>query len=341
MTLFRDATYQQQIRQLIAKQEPEVRRAFLAAIEDIRDRVTLRRLRDAIAAGDIDAAIRALNLEVAAYGQFSAAISNTYAQAGAATIAGVSWRFPDMSRAVVRWDFDNPRARNYLLEWSSRKITGDLIPSQIQAVRGAIEAGYRLGRGPRDIALDIVGRMGANGKRTGGILGLNGPQQQWVSNMRGYLANDPARALSMRLSENDKAIIRRAMEKGLTAKQQDAILTRYERGLLKLRGDTIARTETAQSVNAARQEAMRQGLDATGVPDSAVVKVWKHAGDAKRERPDHAEMHNEEVIGLETPFILPDGTQCLYPLDPTLPAEHSINCRCSYFVRIDYASLAR
>jgi len=52
-------------------------------------------------------------------------------------------------------------------------------------------------------------------------------------------------------------------------------------------------------------------------------------------------MNGSEVVGLYTPFTLPDGTQCLYPLDPSLPAEHSINCRCTYSTVIQYEKLAR
>jgi hypothetical protein len=345
MTIFQDATLQRQIENLLRRQEAAVRRAFLMSINDIRSRVTLREIRDAIAANDIPRAIRALNLEPAAYGAFSEAIRNTYTQAGAVAMAGTVWRFPDLSRAVVRWDMDNPRARDWLTTRSSTRITGDLIPQQVQAVRGIIEAGYGLGRGPRDIALDIVGRIGATGRRTGGVLGLNGPQQQWVANMRNYLTNDPARAFGMtRRDRRFDAAIQRAIDTGtpLTRAQIDRMVDRYSDRLLQSRGNAIARTETAQAVNAARAEAMQQGLDATGIPDSAVIKVWKHGGAAAtKERPDHADMHNVEVQGLNTPFVLPSGATCEYPLDPSLPADEVINCRCSYFIRIDYASLAR
>jgi hypothetical protein len=344
MTQFHDASLRQQLDNLLRKQEAAVRRAFMMSINDIRRNVTLRQLIDAIEAGDIPRAIRVLNLEPAAYATFSEAIRNTYTQAGAVAMAGTVWRFPDMSKAVVRWDFDNPRARQWLLNWSSTKITGDLIPGQVSAVRAAIEAGYGLGRGPRDIALDIVGRVGVNGRRTGGILGLNGPQEQWVRNMREYLANDPKRALAM--TKRDRrfdAAIRRAIDgEPLSKAQIDKITNRYSDRLLKLRGDTIARTETAQAVNGARSEAMRQGLDATGIDPQFVTKRWLHGGPAAtKERPDHAQMHGEEVVGLDTPFVLPDGTTCQYPLDPSLPVEHVANCRCSYVINIDYAKLAR
>ncbi len=343
-TKFQDATYRQQLDQLLRKQEASVRRAFMMSIRDIQSKVTLRELRDALQAGDVDRAIRALHLERGAYTAFSETVRNTYTQAGAVAMAGQVWRFPDMSKAVVRWDMDNPRARRWIEEWSSRKITGELIPQQVQAVRTAIEAGYSAGRGPRDIALDIVGRMGANGRRTGGIVGLNEPQARYVQNMREYLQNDPRRALSMTKRDKrfDRTILKAINEgKPLKKAQIDKMTNRYSDRLLKARGDAIARTETAQSVNAAKSEAMKQGLDETGIPDSAIVKVWKHAGPAAtKERTGHEMMHNEEVRGVDTPFVLPDGTSAQYPLDPALPARHTINCRCSVFHRIRYDLLA-
>jgi hypothetical protein len=344
-TFLRDATLQRQIENLLRQQEAAVRRAFMMSINDIRNRITLRELRDAIAENDIPRAIRALNLEPAAYGTFSEAIRNTYTQAGAVAMSGTVWRFPDLSRAQVRWDFDNPRARQWLLNWSSTKITGDLIPSQITAVRGVIEAGYGLGRNPRNIALDIVGRIGANGRRTGGVLGLNGPQQQWVSNMRNYLTNDPVRALNMtRRDRRFDAAIRKAIETGTPLKQEqiDRMVGRYSDRLLQSRGNAIARTETAQAVNSARQEAMQQGLDAVGISDEFIEKVWLHGGAAEtKARPDHEAMHRESVMGLNTPFVLPSGATCQYPLDPALGAEEVINCRCSYVTRVRYDLLAR
>jgi len=354
-TKFHDATLRQQLDNILRKQEAAVRRAFMMSINDIRRNVTLRQLIDAIEAGDIPRAIRVLNLEPAAYATFSEEIRNTYTQAGAVAMAGTVWRVPDMSKAVVRWDFDNPRARQWLLNWSSTKITGDLIPGQVSAVRSAIEAGYGLGRGPRDIALDIVGRVGANGRRTGGILGLDDQSVKWVSNMEDTLRNDPRSYFTVdkktgvwksRFSRSDGNVdktLRKLVKNG--EKIPEKLIQRakgsYTDRMLQSRGNRIARTETAQAVNAARLESSRQGAEATGLPDNVYIKTWRHGGPAEtKARTDHAAMNGVSVRGLNTPFTLPDGTQCQYPLDPILPAEHSINCRCGYFVEIDYKMLA-
>lgn len=341
---FLDASERQQIAALVEGMEPKTRRAFLDAIEDIRSNVTLKRIIDALEQGNVNAAIDALNLEAAAYKSLIDQIADVYDQAGLWQIAAVTWRNQQLDRIVVRWDMTNPRAQQWLLNYSSERITGELIQEQRDAVRIAIEGGYAQGKGPRDIALDVVGRVGANGRRQGGVIGLNAPQSQWLTNLRGYLQSDPQRALSMKLGKRDKDTIRRAIDAGnpLTRKQIQAISNRYERRLQKLRGDTIGRTETAQAVNAARMEAMQQGIDKAGISPDMVEKEWFHAGPAAsgRERPEHIALNRTTVQGLNTPFLA-GSVPMQYPLHPNSPAEQVINCRCSWQARIDWSRMAQ
>ena len=346
-TRFFDASLRQQIRSLTANMEPATRRAFLASIEDIRSRVVLRRVRDALEAGNVSAVVSALNLEAAAYAPLQQAVLAAYAQGGQWQMDNVVWRDPNtLSKVVVRWDMTNPRATDWLANYSSTKITGDLIDDQVQAVQRVIAAGYNLGRGPNDIALDIVGRIGANGRRTGGVVGLSEQMAGWSTNMRTYLTNDPARALQM--TKRDRrfdATIRRALEndKPLTRTQINRMVARYEDRLLKLRGNTIGRTETAQAVNAARIEAMRQGMVKAGITDDMIDKIWFHGGPAPsgKERFEHIMLHKQEVQGINTPFMVGGIVPMQYPLDPAAPVDQVANCRCSYQISVAYEKMAR
>lgn len=343
MGITREQRTQAQIKDLLRKTEPRVRSAFLKALAEIRDKVAFTRLVDAIRSQDVSAVIDALNLEPAAYSEFMKEITSIYDDAGLIQIGGINWQSPEIGSVVVRWDLQNPEAQSWLQWYSSQKITGQIIRAQEQAVMTTLSEGYAQGRGPRSIALDIVGRVGANGKRQGGILGLNDPQAQWLANMRDYLANDPARALNMKLGKRDKATIMRAIEQGksLTPEQIRKITARYERTLLKLRGDTIGRTETQTAVNSARFEAMRQGLEKSGVSPEFVEKTWFHAGPAasEKERPEHITLNKETVQGLYTPFMA-GGVPMQYPLDPNAPADQVINCRCSYTLKVRWDRLA-
>ena len=61
-------------------------------------------------------------------------------------------------------------------------------------------------------------------------------------------------------------------------------------------------------------------------------KMWKHTGEYRNEpRQNHVDMDGQRVP-VEEPFELigaDGGTyECMYPRDPILPPEESINCHC-------------
>ena len=360
-------TLTRQIEQLLSRQEAALRRAFLLAVQDLRNQTQLTQLRNALRAGDIEAAIRALNIEPAAYATFAREIGNTYTQAGATIAAGTVWRLPDRSQAVVRFNVTNPRAERWLASVSSDKITR-ITQDTIAAARVTINAGYVQGMHPNRIALDLVGRIGANGRRTGGIIGLSEPQARYVADMRSALSGDgpvgyarnPDGTLSRKFwikrdgrlgsvyERRDRrldGVIRRAIEAGkpVSGADIDRLAGRYKDRLLALRGETIARTETAMAVEDARQETWRQYTEQNGIDPQYIIKRWVAAGAAANgnERPDHQAMNGVGVEGLETPFIMADGTAMSNPLDPSAPVHHLANCRCTYTVRVNFAKLAR
>lgn len=334
------------LEELIAKQEPAVKRAFLAAIKDITSKAQIGKITRALRDGNIEAAIDALGIETAAYRAFQAEMARTFDGAGALIVAGVTWRFPDMSKAVVRWDLDNPEATAALKSVSSELVTA-IASEQREALRDAIAEMYSQGMGPKNMVTRIVGSVGPNGARSGGIVGLNGPQMQWVANMRDYLTNDPARAFDMARRDKrfDRTIAKAIRtKKPLTKSQIDSMIRAYTNRLLDLRGATIARTETARAVEVAKAEAWRQGIAKTGIPEDAVWKEWAHGGPAisGRERPEHVALHKTRVWGLNTPFRV--GYDLMqHPHDTSLGAgaDQVINCRCASFYGIDYTRFAR
>ena len=343
------STLTRQIETLLRRQEAALRRAFSMAVQDLRDQAQLTKLRNALRAGDIEAAIRALNIEPAAYATFAREIGNTYTQAGATIAAGTVWRLPDSSQAVVRFNVERPEVVRYLGELSSTKITR--LSAEAEAVaRFTISNGYAQGMHPNRIALDLVGRIGANGRRTGGIIGLSEPQATYIANMRARLASgDPTEMRKvLNMTRRDRrldGVIRRAIEEGkpVSGADIDRLAGRYKDRLLALRGETIARTETAMAVEDARQETWRQYTEQSGIDPQYVIKRWVAAGAAVggNERPDHQAMNGVEVEGLETPFVLSDGTMMSHPLDPSAPVHHLANCRCSYVISIRWDKLAR
>ena len=168
---------------ILQNQEPAIRRAFENAIKDIRNGAKLTALRNALKIGDIEGAVAAVEIDNAAFGELRGAILNAYAQTGAAQINGVSWVYPDGTKAVVRWNMASPRAEEYARQIGTGLITNTTADMR-EAVRTVIADGYAFGRKWDDIARDIVGRVGVSGKRSGGIVGLSKVQANWLMSLR-------------------------------------------------------------------------------------------------------------------------------------------------------------
>lgn len=343
------------LQDLLKKIEPQVAAAFQRAVANIINSSQLNRIISAIERHDINAAIRAIDLDGAAYAELTAAVRSAYAQAGAVVVANTVWRGADARKVVIYWNATNPRAERWLTEVSSQFVTR-ITNEMREVIRGAITSGYAQGMGPRQIGLDLVGRIGAGGRREGGVIGLSRPQYEAATHMRDILRANPrdyfikdrvTGEFKGRFTKRDKRFdgtIKKAIREGraLTDAEIDKITGRYADRLLKLRGDTIARTETAQAVEAARQEAFEQWKDKSGIGDQFITRRWDHAGGGKSSRDWHIEMDGMTVQGLDTPFITPRGARLMYPCDTSLGAGAAevVNCRCMQTILIDYKAMA-
>lgn len=83
----RPTKYMRQVMALIARQEAEVRRQFLAAIDDVRSEAQLALIKSHLDRGDVDAAVAALALNPAMFAPFDEAIRAAYIEGGRATLA--------------------------------------------------------------------------------------------------------------------------------------------------------------------------------------------------------------------------------------------------------------
>lgn len=334
---------------LLAEYEPRIRRAFMASVTDLTAQVNWPRLLENLEAGNIDGAIAALNIDPAAWAEYSASVSSAYAASGSAHAAQIQQA--GIGSIGLRFSMLNPRAEQWIRENVGESIVG-FAEEQIEVARQTIAAGYRLGKGPRDIATDLAGRVVA-GRRQGGVLGLDTPRAERLmivteamktaEGVRSLVIEhrSGSGALSLRYKVNKATANRilRAYRKGEAVPQADRIISerQYKNALLKARADTVARTETAAAVLNSRDEAFRQTIEQQGIRPDQVVKVWRHgAGATVYHRPDHYAMSGTEVVGMDTPFVFPDGTEMLFPHDPAGGARHNINCRCSVEYKVNY-----
>lgn len=324
--------------ELAAEFEPEIRREFLAAIADIRDTARVGAIAEALERGNIERALELINVDPAAFRRMEAAMARAFEAGGIATTG----TFPAILdregvRMVFRFDVRNPRAEEWLTRHSSEMVTR-IVEDQRLAIRTALREGMEAGRNPRNVALDIVGRVNrATGRREGGVIGLTSPQERAVANARAELiSGDPARMRAyFERARRDRRFDRTIMaaireERALDRATVDRIMGRYSDRLLQLRGETIARTEAMASLNQAQVEAYRQAIDTGAVRRQDVRKVWVATKD-NRTRDSHAHLDGESV-GVDDRFA--NGLE--YPGDPNGPASEIVNCRCTMLTRVDF-----
>lgn len=338
-------TPQEQLEQIIDNFEPTIRRAFLEAIETIRSDIVIEEIITRLEKDDVSGAVNAVPVDSVAFYPLVEAIRQTYNAGGIAAVSTLPrLSSPSGQKVIVRFDARNIRAEQWLSQHSGTLIT-NIIRDQQQAIRSILTKGMINGRNPRSVALDIVGRVEkVTGRRKGGIIGLTSKQASYVENARQELNSGQPEALKSYLDRvrRDKrfdSTVLKAIDSGepISKTTITKMLNRYEASLLKLRGDTIARTEALESVNTSQQEAFQQVLDKTAYTDQDIQREWRCASD-DRVRDSHFLMNRQKVKGMQTPFITPDGYKLRYPHDSSLgaPARETINCRCIQLIRLNY-----
>jgi hypothetical protein len=333
--------------QLISTLEPEVKRAFMASVVDLQAGVNWPLLLQRLEAGDIDGAVAALNISAAAWAEYSSVMTAAYARAGASTMAQI--RMVGIAPVGVRFDMANPRAERWIRQNVAEMVVG-FANEQIEVARNVIGAGYARGDGPRTIAIELGGRV-TNGTRQGGVLGLDAPRAARLEKVSvGMRTPEGVQSLVIKREDGTLAMrykVNPATEKRIlsaynagTAVPDDARAIserQYRNALLQARADTVAATETGNAVLNSRDEAFRQTMEQQGIRPDQVVKRWRHGGGpTAHHRPDHYAMGGTDVVGMDAPFVFPDGTAMLFPHDPAGGARHNINCRCSVEYKVNY-----
>lgn len=340
------ASLRQQLLDLIDRLTPEMEKAFLEAIEDIKSEIVLREIVERLERGDISGAVEALHIDPAAFRPLNEALRQAFNQGGILIVDSLPLlRDQTGGRVVVRWDVQNQRAEAIIRDLSSTMITQITEDTRAMA-REKIVEGYAKGQGPNTIALDLAGRVDkATQKRMGGLLGMTSRLARTTENARQALSAGDVEGMKnyLTLTRRDKRFDRTVLkaiadEKPLDAATVQKIIGRLSDGYVKLRAETVARVETATSVNAAQHEAYQQGLDKAGRDASLVTRTWRSAGDS-RVRHTHMVLNGQKVKGMDLPFQSPSGAMMRFPGDSSMGAgpEEIIGCRCIALYNFDFA----
>lgn len=329
-------TQQQRIDELLGRYDETVRDAFLESIRDIVDRVRLAAIITALERGDIEGAVRATNVEAAAFQPLDTAIRAAFVEGGTTTAATMPvLREPDGAPIVFRFDVRMPAAETWLANHSSQAIT-EIVEDQRIAIRAALTEGMVKGANPRMTALDVVGRVNAaTGRREGGFIGLSAPQERYAAAARAELSSgDPALMRKYldrgRRDARFDGVVRKAIKEGKTldAATVSRLAGRYADRLLALRGEIIGRTESMTAINTAQFQTYQQAESKGGL-HTRITKGWKATLDG-RERNSHHYL-NGVFVGLNDRF----SNGLLYPHDPSGDISERAGCRCRPVFRIN------
>lgn len=340
------ATLRQQLSELIDRLSPDMERAFLEAIADIKSEIVLKEVVERLERRDIQGAIEAMHIDPAAFRPLSEAIRLAFNEGGAMVIRSIpGLRDPTGNRVVLRWDGDTQRAQSIIRELSSNLIS-NIDEGTRQLARERIETGFSKGQGSKTIALDLVGRQSRiTGRREGGLLGLTPQLAVTVENARTALTTGDVEGMKhyLTLGRRNKSFDRtvaKAIREGkpLPPETVQKITGKLTDSYLKLRAEAIAKTETGMSANAAQHEAYQLSLDRSGRDPTLVTRQWKSAGD-RRVRHTHSVLNNQEQQGMDLPFTSPSGAMMRFPGDTAYGAGASevIGCRCICFYNFDIA----
>lgn len=328
------------IDRLIETWDPVLQKAFIESFNNVKNLSQINQIVKALENGDVTAAMKAVNLDTANFRPFDKAIAAAFEAGGNSTAGG----FPPLGepgklRVYFQFNIRNTPAEQWLMNYSS-SLVSDITTDQRNMIHEAMTRGLAAGDNPRTIALDLVGKVGPKGQRTGGLIGLTQSQSRWVDNYASKLASStPTDALTSGLRDKrfDKAVLQ-AEEDGIPLSDdlQEKMVASYSNRALRYRAEAIARSEATTALHESQQQAIEQAVVSEAISRDQVKFIWRTARD-KRVRDSHAAMEGEEVA-MGDFFITGNGNSLEYPGDPNGPPSETINCRCWREPSIDFYS---
>jgi hypothetical protein len=285
--------------------EPDLRAAILQAIADTVRGVDMAALKRALDAGNLDAAMHAIPWtdtgEAALRAAYREILTDAYLQAGELSAESLG---DTLGRVGISFDRTNPRAEAWAENVGATRVM-EVSDETVSAIRDFISRGFDEGRHPRQTASLLMGEKNEDGIYDSSIIGLTENQASAVENYRVELENDE---------------IERSTD------VEDRMVQRYANKLLRNRAETISRNETMKSSSEGQRELWLQARE-NGFLRGDEKRVWIVTPDDRlcplcdamgRDYGD-----NDQGIGLDEPYITPDGEEIMVPTDI------HIMCRCT------------
>ena len=310
------------LERLVSIHERKISEAFIEALKLVRSDINLDDLANLLQTGRFDEAFKIV--ERAAQ-RLNVVWAEAFVAAGTST---GDWLTRNVQDVVINFDMINTRAVRAMRDNGLRLIQG-FTEQQRRSTRQALVRGVQDGINPRQVARSFRNSIGLTAK-----------QEQWVSNYERQLRQLDAGSLRRELRDRrfDRTV-RRAINdrEPLTERQISNMVKRYRERALKLRAETIARTEALRSVHAGSREMYDQAVDSGELNKDQLIRIWNTAGDERvrdfpKDRTSHRTMHNQERQ-FDEMFVSGAGRLALYPGSFGV-ANEDINCRCVVSTRI-------
>lgn len=311
------------IEALLSTQERSIQRAFITALNNITDAISLNRVAELLEQGRLDEAVRLLDAATAAnFARFTAATTGAYIASAQSTADEV---FREL-RLAVNFDQTNDFAVQQIRQ-NNLRLVNEFSSAQRDATYQALNRGVREGLNPR-----------VQARQFRDSIGLTARQELAVANYRRALEQGDRSALTRALRDrrSDRSVLR-AIEAGrpLPADRIDSLVERYRTRYIRYRSEVIARTEALRSVNEGNYELWRQSVADGFVDERRIRRSWVVTRDG-RLRDSHAQVPvlNEGGVGLRERFLTGNGNLLLHPGDAQAPASDTVQCRCSVVTRL-------
>lgn len=303
----------------IRRLEPKVRARVALLLEQLRRRKSLAEIEVLVRDGRLGEIVSDVDVR-----RMARAIA---AETGAVYVAaaqGVSGVIAAALKEPVVMDPAVDRVVRHLAD-NRLRFVRDFVVEQRELVTEVLAEGLRAGANPRETA-----RMFRD------VTTLSPAQAKQVASYRRLLEEGRfGKALDRKLRDrrHDKAV-RAAAKAGKKLPQAriDAMVSAYARRAVKLRAETIARTETLGAVHAGAEEGWQQAIDVGDIEPAELVRTWI-ATPGPRTRDSHRSMHRQSRKYGEA-FTSGNGYSLRHPHDPAAPLSETAQCRCSVTTRI-------
>ena len=335
------------LEQVAADWQPQIRAAWIEAINAITSRIVLKRIVEKLERGDVAGVVADLGIEDGVFAKFEHSLIQAYHSGGIATVDSMpALRDPNGNRVHFSWGVRNLPAEQAMRQHAANLVTG-IVTEARDGIRDVLVDNLSRGRSPYDAGRTLAGRINrVTGRREGGLIGLSRPQMETVVRieramregdkvyMRDYLT------FANRDKRLDRMVLKAIREgRALAPEEAERVTRLYANRALKYRADTISILETHSALARSKRDAFQQQIDNGKLDAQDVTKRWRRTV-SREPRIEHLAMAGKPAIPFNAKFTLPDGIQCDGPHDPNLPARHVVGCKCSLDISIDFTGQA-